>query len=96
MAIDVRLDDESLDFEYDLGIDDNLATDANQIVQGYVTNTKRNKHVDVKARFRGAGYAYNHEFMSTNCNWAGDDCYTARMMPSITSISATGGYMTGG
>jgi hypothetical protein len=96
MSIEVRFDGEAIDMEYDLGIDDVLSTYENMVVGGFSTNTVRNKDVDLKARFRGAGYAFNHELMSTNCKWDGSECYKAMVMPSITSISATGGYFNGG
>ena len=96
MSIEVRFDGEAIDMEYDLGIDDVLSTYENMVVGGFSTNTVRNKDVDLKARFRGAGYAFNHELMSTNCKWDGSECYKAMVMPSITSISATGGYLNGG
>ena len=96
MAIDVRLDMTSLDFEYDLGIDDNFSNNANVIVQGYVRNEDRNMDLDFTARFRGAGYALPHDVTAPNCNWDASDCYLTRMYPSVNEISASTGYMNGG
>ena len=45
-------------------------------------------------RFR-VGNAHIRE-SAKHCNWAGDECWTVRTHPKITSISAAEGYTTGG
>lgn len=96
MAVDIRLDGTSLDFEYDLGIDDNIAENSNTVVQGIVRNEHRNMDLDYTVRFRGAGFALPNDITSPNCKYDGTDCYLTRMYPSITSISASSGYTSGG
>ena len=47
-----------------------------------------------EVRFR-VGNAHIRE-SAKHCNWAGDECWTVRTHPKITSISAADGYTTGG
>jgi len=43
-----------------------------------------------------AGYALNLESTLLRCNYDESDCYHVRSLPSIDSLSASGGYTSGG
>lgn len=45
---------------------------------------------------RGAGNAMRNVESSTTCNWDGSECYFARILPHIDSISETAGSVAGG
>ena len=59
-----------------------------------VGNQDPGKNHKPEVRFR-VGNAHIRE-SAKHCNWAGDDCWTVRTHPKITSISAAEGYTTGG
>jgi hypothetical protein len=93
--IDVTIDDLSLEFEGFLGEGQSLDSKGHK-VQGRVHNFQKNSIADLKVRFPGAGYAYNMTATTRVCDITGTDCYETRIVPSITSISASAGYTTGG
>lgn len=57
---------------------------------------QRNATSEISAFFRGAGFAYNDTTELTTCNYAGDACYSVKVMPTVSSISANEGYASGG
>ena len=65
-------------------------------IDGDVKTQTRTHNSNVVTWFHGVGNAYKQKLATINCNFQGTDCYDVRIMPSITSISATGGYTTGG
>ena len=56
----------------------------------------RTHNSNVVSWFHGVGNALKEKNSVQTCNFEGTDCYDVRIMPSITDISATGGYTTGG
>ena len=56
----------------------------------------RTKNAEVSAHFNGAGYAVNTGIKSQACNMDSSDCYQARVVPTVESISESGGWNSGG
>lgn len=51
--------------------------------------------MDWTVRFRGAGYPVPNLQTAYHYSWDASDSYIARQVPSIETISASGGYTTG-
>ena len=59
-------------------------------------NSARIKNAEVSAHFNGAGYAVNTGIDSEACSIVSSDCYQARVVPTVVSISESGGWNSGG
>ena len=59
-------------------------------------NIERSKQAEVSAWFNGNGYALRADSDGTNCNLDLSDCYDARVMPTISTISESSGSASGG
>jgi hypothetical protein len=98
--IDVKLDDVELDrnpfTDEEVVKQAGLGARRMQYVEGNVKTQVRTLNSIMTAWFHGAGYAYKQELASKNCNVDMTDCYDVRIMPSITGISSSGGYTSGG
>ena len=57
---------------------------------------QRNATANVTAWFRGAGYAINDTTSIMNCLYDGDECYSVRVLPTVSAVSADTGYAAGG
>lgn len=93
-AADFRIDGTSLDFSSKFY--GGLTKNARNYWKGPVMHSNRNLHSEVSVHLPGTGYAYHNPHTSKTCNLDESDCYTARTVPSITSVSSNAGYTTGG
>ena len=59
-------------------------------------NNGRNPYANVSTRFESNGYAVRLNSDGTNCNMDASDCYSARIVPTVESLSASGGWSSGG
>lgn len=95
MAVDITLEDTRF-LTTDYSVDWNLSANKLQSVRGTVRTKRRAQHADLDVWFRTVGNALKHETHATSCNWDGTDCYSARILPHIDTISETGGSSAGG
>jgi len=84
-----------LDFEGYLDNEDSFSGWADQTVQGLVEEQDIAMDNDLSIQWETGG-SQVMDVEATHCNFDGDDCYKARVIPVIFSISATEGYITGG
>ena len=95
--IDLRIDGTSLNFEEWYNFNNTLKERETVAVTGVVADEQqRNATAEISAWFRGAGLAYNNTAALTTCNYAGDDCYSVKVMPTVTNINNKEGYTSGG
>ena len=95
MAADIRIGGiRFLDEDYttDFGLSKNTLN----LLRGSLTSRQTASEADLEIWMRGAGYAMRNVESSTTCNWDGSECYFARVLPHIDSISESTGSMEGG
>ena len=92
MAVDIKIDGLSIDFEGYLGNEETFYS----IVEGKVTNRERNKQAEIQLKFRGAGHARNQTATTQTCDIMGTDCYEVRVVPTVLAVSVSSGYTSGG
>ena len=95
--IDLRIDGTSFNFEEWYNFNNTLKKQKTVAVTGVVADEQqRNATAEISAWFRGAGLAYNNTVALTTCNYAGDACYSVKVMPTVNNINNSEGYTTGG
>ena len=62
---------------------------------GRVKAIERNENGSLTAKYRGVGNSM-HEKSSVTCLYDGVTCYSVKVMPTISGISANAGYAEGG
>ena len=96
-AAEIRIDGELLDYDGYLSIDAGLGS--NSRVSGIQGSRQRNNDLHPQIKFSGAGYAREWHLESAVCGpeaTSYDDCYTAKVLPTIQSLNVTGGSSEGG
>lgn len=98
-AVEVRINGEMLDFEDHF--DKSTAFNNHQFsrVSGVQESRVRNNDMHPELWFFCAGYSYEWELTAKNCGTDAAtlaDCYTAKVLPTIASISSNTGSSEGG
>lgn len=99
-AIDVKIDDVELDMRayQDEEVTNQAGTSCwtKNYIEGHVQTQHRNLNSKLVGWMHGVGDAYRQKLASQKCSFDNTDCYDVRIMPSITDITASGGYTSGG
>ena len=90
----MRLNGYGVDFEGFIEDDTKLPTYTKVQVRGKMGGITPNSSVDVNFRFR-VGYALHMDSM-LRCSYDNSQCYKAKAVAKIDSISANTGYQSGG
>jgi hypothetical protein len=97
--IDVKVNDAEIDTRPFTDSDESVGSLSNwrdNFVEGYNQATWARRESAVTGWLHGVGNAYTQQNAATTCNYANTDCYQARIMPTISSVSSSGGYSSGG
>lgn len=101
-AIDVKIDDHEIDMNPWIDAESEEYTvngwRANYI-EGLVKTEWANNAAVVTGWMHGVGFAYNQQAASRTCSYDAadeDDCYQAKVVPTITGLSANTGLTSGG
>ena len=95
LPIHIKLDGTRLDMSEYMDEGSKLANSKVQYVRGTVMTEQRNENVDLSVWFRGAGSCLKNAASSDTCDVNGN-CYSQRIMPTVSSVSAAAGYTSGG
>ena len=96
--MDWRIDGVAVDpdGDYEDNVDSMITSSGLQYVSGTVKTTVRSQQASNTMHFNGAGYALGFQEDTQHCALDMSDCYSAKVMPTITSVSQSLGYTTGG
>ena len=95
--MDIRIDGDSLDYTdtYNAnGLEGFGLSNWREYVTGRNKAVDRNENSSVTAKYRGVGNSM-HERSSVTCLYDGT-CYSAKVMPTVSGISANAGHAEGG
>ena len=96
--MDIRIDGEALDYT-DTYNDNDLENFGLRRYREYVTGrakaVDRNENSSLTAKYRGAGHSMN-EKSTVTCLYDGVTCYSVKVMPTVSGISANAGHAEGG
>ena len=96
LPLDWRLDGTAVDMSNYVDTSTTLWSGGTNYVTGRVTQETRNMDVDVSVMFPGVGKAWKEFEDGRHCTVNQQDCYTARIHPTIKYVSSTRGFTTGG
>lgn len=96
LAFDWKIDGIAVDMDGVLDFSTKLAGSRTSYVKGKVMSEERTWDAHSTIHFNGAGYAYRMAGNGETCNIDMTDCYATRVLPTISSMSASTGYTTGG
>jgi hypothetical protein len=101
-AIDVKIDDHEIDMNQWIDEESEEYTVNSwrtNYIEGIVKTEWANNAAVVTGWMHGVGYAYNQRAASRTCSYDAadsDDCYEAKVVPTITGLSASTGLTSGG
>ena len=96
LPVDLRIDGTSIDLSEMYDNESILGRDSKAYITGTVKTDFRNANGAVTAFFRGAGYAMNDTDTFETCGFDDVNCYSAKVMPTVSSISHNAGHAEGG
>jgi hypothetical protein len=96
LPVSLVLEGFRMEHESYLDEDTNLNRNADMTVQGIVQTESRAVNANLEVLFNGVGKALYNTVSSQTCDINGLNCYNVKVAPSITEISQTAGYTTGG
>ena len=98
--VDIKIDDVQINMnpftDEEVTDEENLTKWVTNYIEGIVGNEIATTEANVVTWFHGAGNAYKSREASRTCTADGQDCYEARVMPTISGIDHSTGYTTGG
>ena len=96
LPLDWKVDGTSVDMTSYVNTGTELWRWGTNYIKGKVLSGDRNMNVDIDVSFAGVGKAWKEFEDGRHCNVLQTDCYTARVHPTITQISKSSGYNSGG